>query len=59
MTGSGSDMVRAPLMAVNVPTNLPSPEMGNMSPYLENIKMNFCIFDIETHPTVVMVIMTQ
>ena len=35
MTGRGRDMVRAPLMAVKVPTNLPSPETGKMSPYLE------------------------
>ena len=32
MMGRGRDMVRAPLMAVKVPTNLPRPEMGNMSP---------------------------
>ena len=30
--GRGRDMVRAPLMAVKVPTNLPRPEMGKMSP---------------------------
>ena len=35
MTGRGRDIVRAPLMAVKVPTNLPSPETGKMSPYLE------------------------
>ena len=35
MTGSGSDIVSAPLIAVKVPTNFPRPEMGNMSPYLK------------------------
>ena len=38
MTGRGRDMVRAPLMAVKVPTNLPSPEIGKMSPYLGSDK---------------------
>ena len=28
-------MVRAPLMAVKVPTNLPRPDVGKISPYLE------------------------
>ena len=32
MTGSGRDIVRAPLTAVKVPTNFPSPETGKMSP---------------------------
>ena len=32
MIGRGRDMVRAPLMAVKVPTNLPKPEIGKMSP---------------------------
>ena len=36
-------MVRAPLMAVKVPTNLPSPEIGKMSPYLSSDKFE-CYF---------------
>ena len=63
MTGRGRDMVRAPLMAVKVPTNLPSPEMGKMSPYLSSDKFE-CYFHSFLHcsyfyPTVVMVMMTQ
>ena len=30
--GRGKDIVRAPLIAVRVPTNFPRPEVGKMSP---------------------------
>ena len=58
--GSGRDIVRAPLIAQNVPTSLPSPLTGYMSPYLhKNINRTNPQLQLTSHPTVVIVMMTQ
>ena len=58
--GSGRDIVRAPLIAQKVPTSLPSPLTGYMSPYLhKKINRTNHQFLLTSHPTVVIVMMTQ